>query len=304
MLTATLLLPDSGRLEGLALPPALGRALARGVIEHKRGGEAAQLRRHLSVLPDSEPLPVAALTRQVDAGDAGREQWLRADPCFVAADMQGVRLLAHGPALALTAEEAAAFADELIPVFAERGLQFSAPDPSRWYLRLSGDTELPALVPVDTVLGDDLFDHLPSGPSGRLWRSLLSDTQMLLHQLPINAKRQAAGKAMVNSLWFWGAGTLPDQVRCIYGQIRSPDPLLQAVGQLSGRSDAQQQLVDLRHVRDGQTLIDQALMPLVKALADGELSCLQLDLADGLCISMRRSQRWHFWRRALTRFPK
>ena len=296
MLTATLLLPASDRLEGLALPPALGRALARADHSQLAAGEPAQLARHVQSVPAAATCPVAALTRQLDAGDAGTSRWLRADPCFVAADMQGVRMLAHGPALALTAEEAAGFAAELAPVFAEHGLVFSAPEPSRWYLKLPVGMDIPELVAVDTVLGDDLFEHLPVGEQGRLWRSLLSDTQMLLHQMPLNAARHGAGKAMVNSLWFWGAGVLPERVSCAYGQVRSPDPLLQALAAQAAKGDPQRQLVDLRHLRDGQAMIDQALVPLLEALGRGELSQLELDFADGQSWRFERGQRWRFWR--------
>lgn len=294
--SATLLLPASGRFDGVALPSALGRALARADLAVLPAGEGAQLERHVSLVPASDAWPVAALTRQRDAGDAGDVVWLRADPCFVAADMQGVRLLAHGPALALTAAEAEGFAAELAPVFAEHGLGFSAPDPSRWYVRLPAGVATPAFVAVDDVLGDDLFDHLPEGGQGRLWRSLLTHTQMLLHQMPLNVARHVAGKAMVNSLWFWGAGAMPDTVVCPYGQVRSPDPLLQALAAQSDAGAAQRQLVDLRHLRDGSTAIDQALMPLLDAVDCGEVSTLVLDFADGVSYTLRARQRWRFWR--------
>ena len=56
------------------------------------------------------------------------------------------------------------------------------------------------------------------------------------------------------------------------------------------------QLVDLRHLRNAQTLLDQALLPLLAALEKGELEQLQLDFADGLHYRLRRNQRWRFWR--------
>lgn len=297
--TATLLLPASGRLEGVALPPALARALARADRLAQAPGGAAQLSRHAVLEPAPASWPVAALTRQLDAGDAGSARWLRADPCHVAADMQGVRLLAHGPALALEPAEAEAFAAELAPVFAAHGLAFSAPEPSRWYLRLPGELEPPPLVDVDEVLGDDLFDHLPAGGAGRLWRALLSDTQVLLHQHPANARRQAAGKASVNSLWFWGTGMLPATVRFPHAGLRSPDPLLQALDALAPADGRRGELVDLRHLRDARRLVDQALLPLVEALDKGELETLTLDFADGLGFVLRPRQRWRIWRRPL-----
>lgn len=305
IVAATLLLPGSNLLQGMALPPVLARALARADHQALGGDAQAQLARHFTREPASPAgWPVAALTRQLDAADAGGDGWLRADPAHVAADMQGVRLLAHGPALAISPAHSAQLAELLAPVFDAHGLQFSAPDAARWYLRLPAGLAMPALVDIDRVLGDDLFDHLPQDEAGRLWRSLLSETQVLLHQSPLNAQRAAQGQAAVNSLWFWGAGSLPARIVHGYAQIRSPDPLLQAIARVAASAAGGHQLVDLRHLRNAQSLLEQALLPLLAALDNGELEQLQLDFADGLHYRLRRNQRWRVWRgaqRALTR---
>ena len=298
MTTATLLLPPVGRLEGAALPPPLARALARADLLPADAGGRGQLPRHFPSLPAAlADWPVAALTRQRDAGDAGSALWLRADPAHIAADMQGVRMLAHGPAMALSADQAQALVQALQPSFAAHGIELSAPDPARWYLRVPDGVAVPALVEVDTVLGDDLFDHLPAGEDGRLWRSLLSDTQVLLHQHPLNAERAASGQAVVNSLWFWGAGRHPVQVDTPFGQVRSPDPLLQAIAAHAPAQAEGDQLVDLRHLRQPQVLIDQALLPLLAAIGRSELDELVLDFEDGPSYRLLPGQRWRLWRR-------
>ena len=296
MTTATLLLPPSERLQGAALPPVLARALARAEHVLAESGRE-QLARHFPALPaEQAQWPVAALTRQLDAGDAAGALWLRADPAHVAADMQGVRMLAHGPALALDAAQAQGFLAAIAEVFAGHGMLLSAPVPERWYLRLPQGLTLPGFADIDNVLGDDLFDHLPAGEPGRLWRSLLSDTQVLLHQHELNRQRAAQGQAAVNSLWFWGAGQLPARLDSVFGQVRSPDPLLQAIAAQAGPADAGAQLVDLRHLRSAQVLIEQALLPLLAALGRGELRQLELDFADGHCYRLSRGQRWRIWR--------
>src|SRR5438445_5101856 len=53
---------------------------------------------------EAAALPVAALTRRIDADDAGDATWLRADPAFVMADAVTLRLLACGN-LGLSADE-------------------------------------------------------------------------------------------------------------------------------------------------------------------------------------------------------
>src|SRR3546814_13527139 len=62
-------------------------------------GRRAQLRRHFRLTPDHWPM--AALTRQMDAGDAAGAAWLRADPSYVRPDINGARLLAIGAALGM-----------------------------------------------------------------------------------------------------------------------------------------------------------------------------------------------------------
>jgi len=83
MASATLLLPARAQLAG-TLTLEAGRALARADRTVGQPGERAQLRRHFQWTPDH--WPVAALTRQLDAGDAADARWLRADPAFLAPD--------------------------------------------------------------------------------------------------------------------------------------------------------------------------------------------------------------------------
>ncbi|MGZ7354524.1 hypothetical protein ACXWRX_09325, partial [Streptococcus pyogenes] len=71
--------------------------------------------------------------------------------------------------------------------------------------------------------------HLPQGPQGRRWRVLINEAQVLLHQHPLNAERRAKGLPPVNSLWLWGAGRLPAQVRGAFEGVIGDDLLLAAL---------------------------------------------------------------------------
>ncbi|MDZ4047817.1 MAG: phosphoglycerate mutase, partial [Pseudoxanthomonas sp.] len=165
MAQATLLLPARTRLVGQALPDDVARALGRSDRSDTDAGERAQLRRQFQLVPDH--WPIAALTRQRDAGDAAGARWLRADPVRVSPDMTGARMLAHGESLGLSAEDAANLLPALKPLFGDAGMPLDAPHPARWYLRLPLEAQLPEFAPVDDVLGDDLFAHLPHGDAGR-----------------------------------------------------------------------------------------------------------------------------------------
>ncbi len=316
MATATLLLPARARFGGQRLTENTGRWLARADQTQRAGAvsaverETAQLRRVLDVLPRG--WPVAAASRQHDAGDAGSSLWLRADPAYVRPDINGARLLSYGQALSLSPADAQELLRPLKPLFGDSGCPIDAPDPSRWYLRLAEGATLPEFVSPEQALGMDLFDQLPEGAEGRRWRALLSEAQVVLHNHPLNQRRAAAGLAPVNSLWFWGAGRLPDSVRCRFDSVASDDETLASLVPLAGarasalpaawRMEEGAALFDLRHARDLLLLERDWFAPVLTALADKRLDRVDFDFADGVVHSMVRSQRWRFWRRALPSF--
>jgi len=305
MARAILLLPAARRLgaPSAAVATALGRAdVAAGLGEGRR----AQLRRSFRLLPDH--WPVAVLTRQLDAGDAAGAAWLRADPCRIQADINGARLLDHGDTLGLDAEDAAQLLPALRTVFGDAGMPIDAPTPTRWYLRLAPSTPLPAFTEPDDALGDDVFEHLDPGGQGRRWRSLLTEAQVILHNHPWNARRIAAGKRPVNSLWFWGGGELPDQVRSPHARVCTGDGLAAALAAAAGvgaplparfdaAADGGDVAYDLTALRDMRTLERDWLEPALDALGAGRIASLVLDTADGTAFTLARGHRWRIWRR-------
>ena len=305
----TLLLPPRERFGGQRLSADTGRALSRGE-RGERGGDV--LSNILDVLPRG--WPAAAASRQRDAGDAANAAWLRADPAYVRPDINGARLLSYGDALGLGAADAAALLKPLKPLFGDSGFPIDAPVPSRWYLRLPMGAKLPDFTAPEQALGADLFDELPQGPEGRRWRALLSEAQVVLHNHPLNAQRAAAGVAPVNSLWFWGAGALPDHVQSNYTRIASDDETLTALAALggvnvaakpaswSGRVESGNTLFDLRDARDLALIERDWFAPLLKAVSEGDLSQLRFDFDDGARYDIARSQRWRFWRKPLSSF--
>ena len=88
--TATLLLPASGRCLQ-PLPRSFAAALARADrLSDGIAGIRAQVLRHFAITPRG--WPIAALTREFDAGDADRSAWLRADPAWIRPDINGARM--------------------------------------------------------------------------------------------------------------------------------------------------------------------------------------------------------------------
>ncbi|MFC5569143.1 phosphoglycerate mutase [Lysobacter yangpyeongensis] len=301
MPSATFLLPTRERFGAQRLDAELAKALGRADRNSADGDQRARI---FDILPRG--WPAAAVTRQRDAGDASIGAWLRADPAYVRPDINGACLLACGDALALTREEAADLLRPLRPLFGDAGMPIDAPTPSRWYLRLPREARLPKFNGPDEALGSDLFEHLPDGPEGRRWRALLSEAQVVLHNHPANAQRIAAGKPPVNSLWFWGAGTLPDHVVSAHTAIFSDDDTVQAFAASAGASSLPvparwgtaggERLFDLRHIRDLALVQSHWLLPALRDLRAGAVNTMTLDFADGAGFALRSGQRWRFWR--------
>lgn len=309
---ATLLLPPREALQGdPGKAPAFARVHARSDRSSADAGDEAQIQRHFDLLPRG--LPVAAITRDFDCGDAAHQGWLRADPAHVRADLGAGRLLACGD-LGLTRGEAESLVAPLKPLFGDDGCPISIGAESRWYVALPRDAKLPAFVPPSRALGDDIYAHLPAGDLGRRWRRLLNEAQIVLHNHPLNADRIAAGKPPVNSLWFWGGGVLPDHVRSGHRRVASDDLLFTALarrgtiesGALPTGFEAialpAGALIDLRRVRGIEALERDWIVPALKAQAQRRFAALALDFADGVQCRYERGHRWRLWRRASRTF--
>jgi hypothetical protein len=305
-MSLTLLLPPASRFAGITLPLALAKALGRADHAQADAGEQALLARHIGLLPHG--WPAAALIRLLDADedDARSGAWLRADPAHIRPDINGARLLGIGANLGMEQADVDALLPALRPLFGDAGFQLDAPHPSRWYLRLLREAKLPAFASPDEALGDDVFDHLPSGNEARRWRALESEVQITLHNHPHNAVRLAAGKVPVNALWFWGGGVLPDAVSAAVPNVYSDDPAVLGAARLGGlqgrplsafQMSAGDALVDLRGQRDARALVERWLLP---AAADAGKRATTFDFADGPAFALRPNQRWRFWRKPLS----
>jgi hypothetical protein len=314
MSRAIFLLPSWSVFGRQSLSPAISKTLGRAdTLPPGISGRDAQLFRHFTLVP-ARPA-AAALTRQIDAGDAAGAAWLRADPAYVRPDLNGVRLLGSGERLSLSQGDVDALLPALKPVFGDSGFALDAPVPERWYLRLSREAKLPQFSAPDEALGEDLFEHQPDGQEGRRWRALLSETQIVLHNHPWNARRAERGLVPVNALWVWGGGVLPDRVTADADLACSDDDLVRASMQLAGGKATRSPtgfagtdtttsaLHDLRGSRDLAALQRDWLLPAADAVRTGKLDSLLLDAADGQCLLIAKTQRWRFWRQAWSMPP-
>ena len=119
------------------------------------------------------------------------------------------------------------------------------------------ENELPQTVDLEEALGRNIADVLPSGGERINWRSAVTEAQMLLSGHAVNERREREQRPAVNSLWFWGGGSMPTQVASPYSTVYADDPLVRGLGALSGARVAAvpAKLDDLRTFEPG----DEAL---------------------------------------------
>lgn len=230
----TLLVPDllppagaSPAMRALRLP-RLESWLARADASREAGAGNAWLLRQWGF---GESAPVAALTLAAEGGPREGE-WLRADPVHQRVDRHAL-VLHDAAVLGLTRAEADEALAELNDFFAVDGLEFVAPSPERWYVRVPPG-ELPRTVPLEAAVGRNPFGMLPEGGTRLKWPSIFSEAQMLLAKLPLNAAREAAGRPALNAVWFWGGGAYPARLPRPFACVAAGDALARSLALASG----------------------------------------------------------------------
>jgi hypothetical protein len=146
--------------------------------------------------------------------------------------------------------------------------------------------------------------NLPGAP----WAALLTEIQMALHEHPVNEARELP----VNSVWLWGAGTLPRSASGPWHSLAAGDPLARGLARVAGLAvreparSAEAWLAELpadgRHlaVLDGPVTELEArwFAPLLAALKGGRIGMVSLHLPEaGVAAETTRGDLRRFWRR-------
>lgn len=298
--------------------PAFTTLLGRGRLTQRPALRTAGILAEISGL--AAPLPAAALRRFALREHPEEADWLCLDP--VRLNFQERSLVVDDPQnLRLTTEEAAALAVALAPTFAELGaLEVLAP--TRWNLRLSAAA--PAFQPLPQAAGRAAAP-LPLDAAYAPWRQALNEAQMVLHAHPVNQARQAAGQPVVNSLWPWGGGRLPQpRAATTHDALWSNDPVARGIARLLqidgttlpdafGSAPARRPLAIFdaleQPARSGDAIAwrDELarfeagwLVPALAALSGGRLGALRLIAPGELAaaeLQVGRRDIWKFWRK-------
>ncbi len=160
----------------------------------------------------------------------GADYWMRADPVHLRLEGSEL-LLVDGNACAIKGEEAEILARDINSHFAG-SFTLVAQHPERWYMRLPSGPDMET-EPLASVSGRPITAHLPRGPDATRWQGIANELQMLLHEHPVNAAREARGELAINSLWLWGAGRAERLQSRPYRLVLANDPLASGLAQAS-----------------------------------------------------------------------
>lgn len=313
---------------GFPLPQsfALQRLLSRAAVQSAFQGLEASLFALFGLPPDPDAtdLPVAAVTRLADAGTTDDSWWLRADPVHLRADLHQI-LLVDARVLDISFTEAQTLVAEFNQIFAAEGWSLKMVHPNRWYLRLEQDPGI-RTHPLIAAIGQDIHPLLPFGKSSQRWHTLLTEVQMLFHHSLVNQQREACGQALINSVWFWGGGALPDKVGFSGDGIYGTDPLVRGLARLAdsavspapesaadwrlAAADEAECLVVLEHTRYDrvsddpyawsehvQILEQDWFAPCLQSLQERSLEALYLYPCNGRAYHLTPGGLRRFWRR-------
>lgn len=272
--------------------------------------------------------PVAPFTLLADGGNPGSDFWLLAEPVHLQLQRDRMVLVDAGN-LDIAQEEANRLTAALNEHFADEGMSFFPTRPGHWHLRLTHPPANLKTHSLETAIGRNIRNILPSGPDGKRWHSLLNETQMLLHRHPVNEAREQRGLLPVNSIWPWGGGVLPTNPTTHFTHIWADDALVRGLAVATGTPCANvpetaaewlhapqagsQYLVVLDALRTPALYGDVHLWretllrlergwfgPLRQALSRGKISRLTLygfDSGQAKSFSVGRTDLWKIWLR-------
>ncbi|MFZ5484369.1 MAG: hypothetical protein ACOZB0_09075 [Pseudomonadota bacterium] len=197
---------------------------------------------HLAEQFGVEVAALPALCLRHDGHDPDRDPWFHADPVHLLAGLHSITLFDLG-GQPLDADEATALGQTLNAHFADT-VAFRVPHPTRWYARFR-DPPPVAPRPLDEVAGRAIDLATLGGRENRALQALGMEIQMLLHDHPVNLRREQLGWPTVNGLWFSGGGQ-PRPLRTRFDRVLAEDFTARALAAAAGIEPAPPVLAQAR----------------------------------------------------------
>ena len=280
-----------------------------------------------AALPAGADWPVAALTALVDGcASEGSGFRLRADPVHLRADIDDL-VLFDASVIDLSPDDAEALARTVNDALGPDGPCIDAAHPHRWYVAPGAPARI-ATTPLSRAAGARVSEALPRGPDAARWHRWMNEVQMVLHECPVNVERERRGAVPVNSVWVWGAGSLPPAggAPAPFVQVWTDDALLRGLARHVGvergprPADAREWLAgdprpgahlavfddlypavrraDIDAWRAGLARLSRSwAQPLLDTLDGGAVARVTIDDERGHRFSATRRGRFRWWRR-------
>ena len=256
--------------------------------------------------------PALALENGLTATGPG--SWCIAQPVHFAAGLDHLRLAPLAQA-ALTEDDASALGARVSSHFGTDELTVAAFVQDAWLLRFARAIDC-STQPPDAVVGQNVHDFMPAGRDGARIRSLMNEIQMLLHEHPVNQRRERSRRLPVNGWWLWGFG---DGVADAPGsgnnrwRLHSDDRWLRALGHALGNDAGDVNTVwsgtlrgdtfialsqpPAERVEESLASVDAGLLSMLASnVRAGRMQSLAL-LVGSAALHIDSTARFRFWRR-------
>lgn len=94
-------------------------------------------------------------------------------------------------------------------------------------------------TPPHDITGQPIHSHLPQGPGASTLLNLMTGSQILLKNHPVNLRRRDEGRFTVDSIWLWGQGLRPKMASYaekfgLTGQVVCAVDLVRGIGRAAG----------------------------------------------------------------------
>lgn len=326
---------DRDTLDGLDCP-ALNTLLARSRLTRRPPQSLEATLTDIFGHPKGAPYAAFRLLGELEARiDPAHDYWIAADPVHLRFHQERL-ILADSGSFGISLAEAQALVEALNTQISDVG-RFHVATAERWYLQLAASAALDFAAlsssdvpPLSAVAGRRIERLLPETAQARELRKLLNEAQMLLHSHATNQQRENEGCLPINSLWLWGAGTLPPRRASNFDGVWSSNPLALGLARAAGApthplplEDAATLLAQAAAQTSHLVVLDELLgpaqyengeayraglsglesrwfIPLRTALTKGRIKQLRIEASTAyaaLAWESRRRDQWKLWRR-------
>lgn len=309
---------EGGSSDGVAQWPNLARLAGRGslakrTIDTKLNPLHGAVIESIGLRDASDHYPSAAVIRTGASGERATGFWLRAQPIHFAAGLDRLTTVVLRGDSRMSEPERALLEPILIEHLQSSGLQLHHASSDEWLLRSDVSLQLQTVVPEFAAV-NPRAEILPRGRDAGALRRLMTEMQMLLHEHPVNMRRQARGLPVINAIWIHGEGMLGegmlrDTAPASLPEAWGEDLYLRGIYRLHGKpvkavpmnpatvlSQLQGASVAVIEVPDLDALESQWLAPLSRALRGGAIAKLTLML-DEWQVTADRAAMFKLWRR-------